>query len=145
MKSRNMIGLVVNGAAAVLSAVCLILYVVNAGRSYYEDFTPMLACLFAGGLAAAVLGLVLGLAAKNKTMELIADVCRVAAVTLVMAGTMQFLSMRVASFGYIFASNLEKNNKAAWVAGPEAVRALIVMAITWLCGVVGSFLSLKRA
>ena len=55
-----------------------------------------------------------------------------------------FLSDRVDGFGYVYGSNLALGKDDAFTAGGQAIRGVVLYAVTWLVGIVSAFLSVSR-
>ena len=122
---------------AVLTVVCLGMYVMNATTPYYEDLDGSLVFV----LVAAVATAAATLAVKNPVL---ADLCRVAASALIIYAGATFISLRVESFGYIYGSNLELGNQQAFDAGGQAIALIVVFVVTWIISLVSSFLEVGK-
>ena len=122
---------------AVLTVVCLVMYVMNATAPYYEDLDGNMIFF----LAAAVGVIAAAIVVKN---PVIADLCRVAASALIIYAGATFISMRVESFGYIYGSNLELGNQQAFDAGGQAIALIVVFVVTWIISLVSSFLEVGK-
>ena len=122
---------------AVLTVVCLVMYVMNATAPYYEDLDGNMIFF----LAAAVGVIAAAIVVKN---SVIADLCRVAASALIIYAGATFISMRVESFGYIYGSNLELGNQQAFDAGGQAIALIVVFVVTWLISLIASFLEVGK-
>ena len=122
---------------AVLTVVCLVMYVMNATAPYYEDLDGNMIFF----LAAAVGVIAAAIVVKN---PVIADLCRVAASALIIYAGATFISMRVESFGYIYGSNLELGNQQAFDAGGQAIALIVVFIVTWIISLVSSFLEVGK-
>ena len=122
---------------AVLTVVCLVMYVMNATTPYYEDLDGNVIFV----LLAAVAVTVAAIAVKN---PVVADLCRVAASALIIYGGGTFISMRVESFGYIYGSNLELGNQLAFDAGGQAIALIVVFVVTWIISLAASFLEVGK-
>ena len=118
---------------AVLTVVCLVMYVMNATAPYYEDLDGSLVFM----LVAAVAVIAGALVVKN---PVVVDLCRVAASALIIYAGATFISLRVESFGYIYGSNLELGNDAAFTAGNQAIWTIVIFVVTWIISVVAAFL-----
>ncbi|WP_197276432.1 hypothetical protein [Bacillus sp. JCM 19034] len=55
-----------------------------------------------------------------------------------------FIEMRLESFGYIFGSNLELGNEAAFEAGSQAVKGIMLFAVTWVLSSIVAFLDVEK-
>lgn len=122
---------------AVLTVVCLVMYVMNATAPYYEDLDGNLIFVLMAAVGVTVAALVM----KG---QVIADLCRVAASALIIYGGATFISMRVESFGYIYGSNLELGNQQAFDAGGQAIALIVVFVVTWIISLVASFLEVGK-
>ena len=122
---------------AVLTLVCLVMYIMNATAPYYEDLNGDLIFM----LLAAVGVIVAALMLKNPVLV---DLCRVVASALIIYAGGTFISMRVESFGYIYGSNLELGNQQAFDAGGQAIALIAVFVVTWLISLVASFLEVGK-
>ena len=63
----------------------------------------------------------------------------VGAALIILAGA-TFIGMRVESFGYIYGSNLELGNDAAFTAGNQAIWTIVIFVVTWIISVISAFL-----
>lgn len=126
-----------------LIAITSLMYYLNVNQPYYKDMNSTLLFLLIGALILALVPLVLK--TDSKIGQLLTDVCRVAAPVLIIYTGIKFLAMRVESFGYIFASNLEAGNDAAMTAAMQAVWVLGLFLVTWLVSLIASFTKLNKA
>ena len=122
---------------AILTVVCLVMYVMNANAPYYEDMDAAIVVMLVAAIAATVVPIVL----KH---QIVADLCRVASSALIIYAGGLFVSMRVESFGYIYGSNLELGNQLAFDAGGQAIALIVVFVITWIISLVASFLEVGK-
>jgi len=122
---------------AVLTVVCLVMYVMNATAPYYEDLNGDLIFVLLAAVGVTVAALIL-------KSPVLADLCRVGASALIIYGGATFISMRVESFGYIYGSNLELGNQQAFDAGGQAIALIVVFVITWIVSLVASFLEVGK-
>lgn len=95
--------------------------------------------LLAAALVLLLLTIGLSFYAKTKSLLMAADISRIAASLLIILGGVRFISMRLESFGYIFGSNLEMNNEAAFDAGSQAIMIIVIFVATWLISVIAAF------
>ena len=122
---------------AVLTVVCLVMYIMNATAPYYEDLDGNIIFMLAAAIGVIAAALVL----KN---QVVADLCRVAASALIIYAGATFISLRVESFGYIYGSNLELGNQQAFDAGGQAIALIVVFIVTWLISLIASFLEVGK-
>lgn len=88
----------------VMTLISLIVYVSNVSTPYYEDMNVTVLIMMICALVALVGVVALTGKTQNKVFAIIVDFLRVlAAVLLIMSGV-EFIGMRVESFGYIFGS-----------------------------------------
>lgn len=128
----------------VLAIVCLGIYVANVNMPYYMDMNPLVLYLMAGALVTLGASLMLSQMGDSKIIFLLADICRIAATALIIVAGGNFIGMRVESFGYIFGSNLELGNDAAFAAGNQAILGIVIFVITWVLAVIASFFDVKK-
>ena len=101
---------------AILTVVCLCLYVANVNAPYYEDMNINVVYTLVAALVTLVVAI--ALSGCDKTVsKVICDVARVAASALIIYAGVTFIGMRLESFGYIYGSNLELGNQLAFDAG----------------------------
>ena len=125
--------------AAILTVVCLCLYVSNVNAPYYQDMNVNVIYMLIGALAA--IGVSIALSGSDKcALKLVCDAARVAAAALIIYAGVTFIGMRLESFGYIYGSNLEMGNEAAFAAGNQAIWAIIIFMVTWIVSLVAAFL-----
>lgn len=127
---------------AVLTVVCLVMYIMNANAPYYEDMNASVVVMLVAALAA--IAVTLYLPQNTVTNKIIVDLCRVAAAALIIYAGGTFISMRVESFGYIYGSNLELGNQQAFDAGGQAIALIVVFVIDWIISLVASFMDLGK-
>jgi hypothetical protein len=125
---------------AIMTFVALFFYVSNVNAPYYEDMDVSVLTIIICALAAVVGVIVISVIAKGKIAGIIMDVLRVASTSLIIVAGARFIGMRVESFGYIFGSNLELGNDAAFSAGGQAIVVIIIFIVTWFLSVIASFL-----
>lgn len=118
------------------------LYWLNMHSAYYRDMNMRLLVPAALVWIAPAAAFVIGLYSKNPVYDLLRDALRVAAAGMTAVGGGIFISMRVESFGYIFGSNLEAGNQAAFSAANQAVFAIVLFIATWIVTVIGAFFSI---
>lgn len=141
MKNQKF-GSLVYLVVAILTLVCLVMYVMNATAPYYEDMNANIVVMLVAALVA--IGAALYLPQNTQVNRIIADLCRVAAAALIIYAGGTFVSMRVESFGYIYGSNLELGNQLAFDAGGQAIALIVVFIITWIISLVASFLEVGK-
>lgn len=122
---------------AVLTVVCLVMYVMNATAPYYEDLDGNMIFVLMAAVGVTVAAVVM----KG---QVIVDLCRVAASALIIYAGATFISLRVESFGYIYGSNLELGNQQAFDAGGQAIALIVVFVVTWIISLVASFLEVGK-
>lgn len=127
---------------AVLTLVCLVIYVMNANAPYYEDMNASVVVMLVVALAAV--GATLYLPQNTQINKIIVDLCRVVAAALIIYAAGTFVSMRVESFGYIYGSNLELGNQQAFDAGGQAIALIVVFIINWIISLVAAFLEVGK-
>ncbi len=125
---------------AILTVVCLGIYVANVNAPYYEDMNINVVYTLIGALATIAIAIVLPIVSDNAVVKLISDVARVAASALIIFAGVTFIGMRLESFGYIYGSNLEMGNEAAFTAGNQAIWGIIIFVVTWIVSLVAAFL-----
>lgn len=141
---KQKIGFLAYLLVAILTGVSLVVYIMDVNMPYYEDMDASVASLISIALLLSVAVLVLPQFMNGKVANIIVDVCRIALSVLIIWACVSFLAMRVESFGYIFGSNLELGNDAAYEAANMAVVGLILLAVTWVFSVIASFLPVGK-
>lgn len=127
---------------AVMTIVSLVMYVMNVNTPYYQDMNISVVVMLVVALAATAVALVLP---QNTVVnKVIVDLARVLAAGMIILAGATFIGMRVESFGYIYGSNLELGNDAAFTAGNQAIWGIILFVVTWLVAVIAAFLSNKK-
>jgi hypothetical protein len=130
--------------AAVMAVISLGVYVSNVLRPYYEDMNISVVLMILGALLLMIIAIVLPQIVRGIGINIIVDISRVAAAVLIIWAAVTFIGMRLESFGYIFASNLELGNEEAFSAGNQAVTGIILLVITWIISVAAAFLSVGK-
>ena len=123
---------------AVLSLVAVIIYSINAANPYYEDFNAGVLVLMLASIALSASVAFLNL--DNKLVKYASDFARVAIAVFVIWAAAIFIGARVESFGYIFGSNLELGNDAAFAAGTQAITGIVFFVLSWIVSLVALFL-----
>lgn len=139
MKNQK-IGFWAYAVVAVLAIVCLGLYIANVNQPYYQDMNPSVIWVMVGALACIAVALVLPAVSSNRLLTVVADIARVVGAALIILAGATFIGMRVESFGYIYGSNLELGNDAAFTAGGQAILTIGAFVVTWIISVVSAFL-----
>ena len=139
MKNQK-IGFWAYAVVAVLAVVCLGLYIANVNQPYYQDMNTNVVFAMVGALACIAVALVLPAVSDNCVLKIVADVARVVGAALIILAGATFIGMRVESFGYIYGSNLELGNDAAFTAGNQAIWTIVIFVVTWIISVVAAFL-----
>ena len=156
-KNVKKAGLIAYVIMAVLGLISLIVYMSNNGYiataptakdeffQSYNQHAQLVTWLTVGGIACALLTVILSIAAEQKgIVRLCTDVLRIAAPVLIVVALAYFLSDRVDGFGYVYGSNLALGKDDAFTAGGQAIRGVVLYAVTWLVGIVSAFLSVSR-
>ncbi len=139
MKNQK-IGFWAYAVVAVLAIVCLGLYIANVNQPYYQDMNLSVIWVMVGALACIAVALVLPAVSSNRLLTVVADIARVVGAALIILAGATFIGMRVESFGYIYGSNLELGNDAAFTAGGQAILTIGAFVVTWIISVVSAFL-----
>ena len=139
MKNQK-IGFWAYAVVAVLAIVCLGLYIANVNQPYYRDMNQSVVYVMIGALVCIAAALVLPAVSDNCVLKIVADIARVGAAALIILAGATFIGMRVESFGYIYGSNLELGNDAAFTAGNQAIWTIVIFVVTWIISVISAFL-----
>ena len=140
MMKNQKIGFWAYAVVAVLAIVCLGLYIANVNQPYYQDMNQNVVFAMVGALVCIAAALVLPAVSNNCVLKVVADVARVAGAALIILAGATFIGMRVESFGYIYGSNLELGNDAAFTAGNQAIWTIVIFVVTWIISVIAAFL-----
>ena len=140
MMKNQKIGFWAYAVVAVLAIVCLGLYIANVNQPYYQDMNQNVVFAMVGALACTVVALVLPVVSGNCVLKVVADIARVVGAALIILAGATFIGMRVESFGYIYGSNLELGNDAAFTAGNQAIWTIVIFVVTWIISIVAAFL-----
>lgn len=141
--SKNKITLdsIFHAIVAVLAIIVTGFYIANVNQAYYQDMNTALLCVLIITVILSLVPFGLGQVKNLVAREWATTLVKVALPSLIIYSAAIFVGMRVESFGYIFASNLEAGNEAATAAGTQAILVIGLFVITWLCSVVTSFFS----
>ena len=150
-------GVIVYALMAVLALISLIVYLNNnsyistaptAKDEFFQSYNVhanLITWLTIGGIACAVIAVISALAAEQKGLVAVCtDVLRVAAPVLIIVALGLFLSDRVDGFGYVYGSNLALGKDDAFTAGSQSIQGVALYCVTWLVGIVGAFMSLRK-
>lgn len=129
---------------AVLAIASLAIYVANVNAPYYEDMNLNVIYMMAGALVAIAVSLGLSQVKGCAIVRIVTDLARIAACALIIWAGVTFLGMRLESFGYIYGSNLELGNEAAFSAGGQAIWGIILFMVTWVLSVVAAFMKVEK-
>lgn len=138
MTAKKGLGFWFGGITLVLSLVALVFVFLNFNSEYYQDMNALVLVALVAAIALQALVMFV------KVPKLCKDLAIVTIAVLLIYATISFLGMRIQSFGFIFASNLELGNDAAFSAGTQAIYTVIIGVVAWLTSVVGSFLNLTK-
>ena len=144
MIKNQKIGFWAYALVAVLAIVCLGLYIANVNQPYYLDVNHNVVNMTAGAVVCFIVALLLPAKSEKNSMKIVADVARVAGAALIILAGATFIGMRVESFGYIYGSNLEMGNDAAFIAGNQAIWTIVLFVVTWILSVVAAFLPVGK-
>ena len=144
MIKNQKIGFWAYAMVAVLAIVCLGLYIANVNQPYYQDMNQNVVFVMVGALVCIAVALVLPAVSDKGVLKVVADVARVVGAALIILAGATFIGMRVESFGYIYGSNLEMGNDAAFIAGNQAIWTIVLFVVTWILSVVAAFLPVGK-
>lgn len=144
LKKQKVLGFVANVIVAVMAIITFTIYVQNVTAEYYMDMNTDVLVMMICAIVFIVAAIILPAIAKGKFIKLAGDVFRVAASILIIMSGVTFIGMRVESFGYIFASNLELGNEAAFSAGSQAIIGIVLFVVTWLFSAIASFFEIGK-
>ncbi|HHV09340.1 MAG TPA: hypothetical protein GXX75_03550 [Clostridiales bacterium] len=137
-------GFVAYVIVAVMAVISFIVYVSNVSTAYYQDMNTSVVIMMVCALALIAATLVLPQLAKGRLVTVVVDVLRVASAVLIILSGVTFIGMRVESFGYIFGSNLELGNEAAFRAGSQAITGIVLFVVTWILSLAASFFEVGK-
>jgi hypothetical protein len=137
-------GFYLNVIVVILSIVSLILYVSNVNTAYYKDMNTSVVYMMVVAFIGMIIAIILPQFSDGVLFRVVSDLLRVVVAALIITAGVKFISMRVESFGYIFGSNLELGNKAAFSAANQAVAGIIIFIVTWFLAIVASFLRIEK-
>lgn len=140
-KFKQQIETYLNGLVAVLVLVLTGLYIANVNQPYYQDMNQMVLGALIATIVLSLVPFALAKVEEQKARSLMAGILKIVLPAAVIFSGVQFLAMRVESFGYIFASNLEAGNTEATTAATQAVFILVLFLVTWLVSVLAAFIS----
>lgn len=129
---------------AVMTIVSLAVYISNVTSAYYADMNRSIVIMMVCAFGSIAVMMAISEMTYGKIAKAIADAFRVAAAVLIIMSGVTFIGMRVESFGYIFGSNLELGNEAAFRAGTQAITGIILFVVTWLLALIASFLEIRK-
>lgn len=141
---KQRIGFIPYIIVAVMAIVTLSVYISNVNAPYYEDMRMSVVWMMIGALVSILIALILPQFSGSKAIKFVTDVFRVITAVLIIWAGVTFIDMRLESFGYIFGSNLELGNEAAYEAGTQAVMGIILFVITWVLSIIVSFLDVGK-
>ena len=130
---------------ALMTLISLIIYISNVNKPYYQDMNSNVVMMLVGALVSAIVVIALTLLKSNRILTVVSDLLRVVLAALIIVAGVTFIGMRVESFGYIFGSNLELGNEAAFTAGTQAIFGIVVFMATWILSVVTSFMNVRKS
>lgn len=141
---KQKVGFYLNAVVWILAIASLVIYVSNVNKPYYKDMNTSVVFMMIGAIISMLVAFVLVQVSENTVMRIISDILRITAAVLVIEAGVKFITMRVESFGYIFGSNLEMGNTAAFTAANQAVVGIVVFVVTWLLALIASFFSIGK-
>lgn len=141
---KQKLGFIAYAVVAVMSVVSLFIYISNVTAAYYEDMNIQVVVMMAGVLILTAAVMILPQFSDGSTVKVLVDIFRIGmAILIIMSGAV-FIGMRVESFGYIFGSNLEMGNTAAFTAGNQAIVGIVLFVVTWVLSLGASFMEVGR-
>lgn len=130
-----------NGIVSIMILVVTGFYVANVNQPYYQDMNVVIMTILVATLVISLVPFGIQKIKETKQRDLISSLEKICVPTLIIYSGIQFLAMRVESFGYIFASNLEAGNEDATRAGTQAILLLVLFVVAWLLSLISAFLS----
>lgn len=141
---KQRVGFIAYVIVALMTIATLSIYISNVNKPYYEDMRVNIIIMLVSALVAILVAVILSQLGDGKGIKIVVDISRVIATVLIIWAGVKFISMRVESFGYIFGSNLELGNEAAFDAGKQAILGIVFFIITWLLSIIASFLKVGK-
>lgn len=129
---------------AIMTIITLSVYISNVSAAYYKDMNNQVVLMMVCALVFIAATIVVPQLGKGKLITILIDIFRVASSVLIIMSGVTFIGMRVESFGYIFGSNLELGNEAAFSAGSQAITGIILFVVTWIISLVAVFLQVGK-
>lgn len=140
-KLRQHIEFYLNAIIAVMMVVLIGFYIANVNQPYYQDMNTVVLATLIGTLVLSMVPFGLKYIHSEQARFICSNSLKIVLPAFIIFAGVQFLAMRVESFGYIFASNLEAGNAEATTAGTQAILLLVLFVLAWLLSVVTSFVS----
>jgi hypothetical protein len=138
------VGFVAYALVAIMAIISFIVYVSNVNTPYYQDMNTSVVLMMVCAIVSIVAAITLPQIATGKIVYIAVDAFRVASAVLIIMSGVTFIGMRVESFGYIFGSNLELGNEAAFSAGSQAITGIILFVVTWILSLIASFMEVGK-
>ncbi|MGO4928805.1 hypothetical protein ACTQ5J_09460 [Fundicoccus sp. Sow4_F4] len=126
------------------SIITLSVYVLNVNKVYYQDMKTSIIYMMLGALLTILISNIIPQTNQSPVYRIISDIARILTPILIVWAGVTFISMRVESFGYIFGSNLEMGNEAAFDAGQQAIVGIVLFIVTWILSIIASFLKIGK-
>ncbi|MEX5397242.1 hypothetical protein ABPH35_02440 [Streptococcus sp. ZJ93] len=130
-----------NVIVSIMLVVVTGFYIANVNQPYYQDMNSVVLTTLVATLMLSFVPFGLRYIHSQRAKFIFSNVFKFALPSFIIFSGVRFLAMRVESFGYIFASNLEAGNEAATTAATQAVLLLVLFVVTWFLSVVTAFLS----
>jgi hypothetical protein len=145
MKNCKPIALIAYAIILCLMIAALSLYIANVANDYYNDMNGRAIVMTIGAIAALVAAFAVLWLKPGKISKIASDLLRVVSAALAIAAAVSFIGMRLESFGYVFGSNLELGNQAAFDAASQAVLAIILFVAAWALSVAAAFFEISKS
>lgn len=126
------------------SIITMSVYVLNVNKIYYQDMKTSIIYMMLGALLTILISNIIPQTNQSSVYRIISDIARILTPILIVWAGVTFISMRVESFGYIFGSNLEMGNEAAFDAGQQAIVGIVLFIVTWILSIIASFLKIGK-
>ena len=126
--------------AMIAAALALVLYILGASGSYYNDTNSTIICLLAGGIL--VVAATAALCVKNATTAF--RLLNIIAVALIMWALMTLINMRVASIGFLLGSDLGAQDETAFQSLYFSLAAMAGMLISTIAVIIAAFTRYTR-
>lgn len=147
---KQRVGFYINILTFIMLLVSTIIFGINARNSLFISVLNVNPGIYAELIISILLIAVIFVLdntnmLKNENIRsILISILRVVICILIGVGFINFTGARVENIGYLFGSDLYLGNEPAIAAVTQSITVIVLLAITWLISLIGTFFSLSK-